>query len=1109
MFTASPRFGAPRKSEAGSPKRRRDGIASLPFPPGKRPWPVLIVEGVWESTRCPPFGSLTTWSIFCFCSSAAILSASYEQGGFPMKHGICFWASCMVLLLFFLAGPSCPGSSSDLDGDGVPDAMDNCPGIANPDQADADGDNVGDACDNCPGIANPDQADADGDNVGDACDNCPDLRNPNQADRDNDGEGDACDDDLDGDGVPNETDNCLGIANPDQADRDGDHDGDRCDLCVETYNPRQEDLDRDRIGDECDPDADGDGIENGADDCPWNANADQEDADGDGQGDVCDNCPALPNTEQRDFDGDGMGDACDPDADGDGIDNERDNCPDIVNPDQEDTDGNGTGDRCEPDADGDGIENERDNCPEIANPDQEDADGNGIGDACDIRGIFPLDAKIHVPMDDPHAVVSGDFNGDGFLDLAVLDEGRNTLGILLGRGDGIFLPMHSYPVGMAPGALATADFDNDGILDLAILNFGVWDEECGCSRHSSLMLFLGLGDGSFSLAHSFPTGNRPNALAVEDFDRNGWPDIAISNRESHSISLFLQRPDGSFPPPRLYQSGFDAYSLTVGDFNGDGAFDLALKANDFWGGIGYLLGRGDGTFSPIEFLDIDYPLSPIAVEAGDLDGDGRDDLFVMTNKSYEEAHGWCVFLGQADASFLPLPCAFHKPGHYPSTTDMTLQDLDGDGVLDLLLLDQQGDLFRGVGDGTFVPWASFDVGSLPSDVAVGDFDRDGNFDLAVVNVLGDDLSVLRGYGDGTFHFPPADPAGDAPTGVVVEDFDGDGHLDLALADEENDAVVVLHGEGNGTFRPPLVYPAGRAPRFLHAADFDGNGRLDLAVADYGTYDSDCNCSIDDGVSVLLGRQEGGFAPPILYEDERLEAPGTVTAADFDGDGFLDLVTIVDLADHIAVALGRGDGHFLPPLLYPVLNAAAVAVGDFDGEGALDLAVLTLFYDEIVIYLGNGEGEFSFHTSFPTGGEDSWDLATIDANDDGKTDLVVANEESNDISILLGAGNGNFGLPARYPVGNHPVGLVKGDFDLDGTLDLAAIGAAESVVFLDHERGGFLATSPAFGVQGLAPPWKWTGSLLIGSGDFDEDGDLDLAVPSYTNGTVSILRNTTR
>jgi len=155
-----------------------------------------------------------------------------------------------------------PASVLDTDGDAVNDAQDNCPTIANADQANADTDAFGDACDNCLNAANPGQSDSDGDGIGDACDNCPSDANALQTDTDGDGVGDACD-------------NCPNAANPGQSDSDSDGTGDACD------------------------------------NCPSNANAAQTDTDGDGVGDACDNCPGYPNPSQADADGDGLGDACD------------------------------------------------------------------------------------------------------------------------------------------------------------------------------------------------------------------------------------------------------------------------------------------------------------------------------------------------------------------------------------------------------------------------------------------------------------------------------------------------------------------------------------------------------------------------------------------------------------------------------------------------------------------------------------------------------------------------------------------------------------------------------------------------------------------------------
>jgi len=187
--------------------------------------------------------------------------------------------------------------SADCDNDGIPDSIDNCKCVANPNQADADGDHVGDACDNCVNTPNPDQKDGDLDGVGDACDNCPVTANPNQANSDAPGDliGDACD-------------NCPLVGNPTQADADGDGKGDSCDNCVNTANSTQADGDGDGVGDACD-------------NCPAVANPTQANSDGDPLGDACDNCPTVTNPGQENQDLDCQGDACD-------------NCPTIPNCDQ-------------------------------------------------------------------------------------------------------------------------------------------------------------------------------------------------------------------------------------------------------------------------------------------------------------------------------------------------------------------------------------------------------------------------------------------------------------------------------------------------------------------------------------------------------------------------------------------------------------------------------------------------------------------------------------------------------------------------------------------------------------------------------------------------------
>jgi hypothetical protein len=264
--------------------------------------------------------------------------------------------------------------------------LDNCLWVDNPDQSNVDNDEFGDACDedddndglldaedNCPLVANNSeddpQTDSDNDGIGDACDLCPNQNDADQRDSDGDGVGDACDSDGDGDGIcdPGRVqsyegectgqDNCPFTPNPAQADRDGDGSGDACDLCPErTLITEDEDLDG--IGDACDL-------------CPGvsaQRPACETDADCAQAGGSClepGHCAA-----EQDSDGDGIPDACDPDGDGDGVLDSVDRCPDDYDPDQADSDGDARGDVC-------------DRCPAVFDPAQTDSDGDGIGDACD------------------------------------------------------------------------------------------------------------------------------------------------------------------------------------------------------------------------------------------------------------------------------------------------------------------------------------------------------------------------------------------------------------------------------------------------------------------------------------------------------------------------------------------------------------------------------------------------------------------------------------------------------------------------------------------------------------------------------------------------------
>jgi hypothetical protein len=134
----------------------------------------------------------------------------------------------------------------------------------------------------------------------------------------------------------------------------------------------------------------------------------------------------------------------------------------------------------------------------------------------------------------PYSVAVGDFNGDGIPDLALANAESNTVSVLLGNGDGTFLPAQSYPAGSSPTSVAVGDFNGDGIQDLAVANY------------DGVSVLLGKGDGTFLPAVGYYAGLDPLSVAVGDFNGDGTPDLAVANYFSNSVRVLLGNGDGSF-----------------------------------------------------------------------------------------------------------------------------------------------------------------------------------------------------------------------------------------------------------------------------------------------------------------------------------------------------------------------------------------------------------------------------------------------------------------------------------------------------------------------------------------------------------------------------------
>jgi VCBS repeat-containing protein len=331
---------------------------------------------------------------------------------------------------------------------------------------------------------------------------------------------------------------------------------------------------------------------------------------------------------------------------------------------------------------------------------------------------------------------------------------------------------------------------------------------------------------------------------------------------------------------------------------------------------------------------------------------------------------------------------------------------------------------------TFGPAANVATGDGPASVAVGDFNGDGNPDLAVANQLANTVSVLLGGAGGSFTRQTPDLAvGGFPTSVAVGYFNGDQDLDLAVTNGFGSVSVLLGGDGASFTRQPDL-TIGGTPWSVAVGGFNGDGDPDLAFAN----------QLSNNVSVLLGGAGGSFTrqTPDLAVGS---APTSVAVGDFNGDNDPDLAVANQFDGTVSVLLGTaGGGGFSGPTPAGNYNGSdpmSVAVGDFNGDGDPDLAVGDMSPGEILVLLGSTGGSFTGPASTLTVDSGVSSVAVGDFNRDADPDLAVANFNLGRVSVLLGTpGGGGFSGPTNFAAGSGSPSVAVGDFNGDGKPDFA-------------------------------------------------------------------------
>ncbi len=333
-------------------------------------------------------------------------------------------------------------------------------------------------------------------------------------------------------------------------------------------------------------------------------------------------------------------------------------------------------------------------------------------------------------------------------------------------------------------------------------------------------------------------------------------------------------------------------------------------------------------------------------------------------------------------------------------------------------------------------------------MAIGDFNQDGDPDVAVVNRDSADVSVLTGAAGASLTLAATVPVAATPQAIVTGDFNQDGDPDLAVSSGAANVVTVFTG-GTGAGFTTATVAVPNFPVAMTIGDFDGNGDPDIAVT---------QTQFQGRLAVLVGVAGSSSFTLSPTTSSVGDSAFAIVAADFSEDGDPDIAVASLLLSKISILLGQANSATFAPSPEAESFATgssprAIVAGRFDPGVDPDLAVANQGSDDVTILAGAVSPRFSAPLTVTVGDEPSG-IAVADFNADGDSDLAVSNEASasptGSVSILLGSTAATFtpGPGSPVLVGARPLALAAADFNADGHLDLAtADGGADTVSIL--------------------------------------------------------------